>query len=140
MAEKTTENSERAPLRYRWDQDGDDSACGFMVGPVPDGEWVRWADVARIVGVRVPDALFKQESLGGPFQTVLMDNLESLYVTAAPRRGARTAKPGLSWYAISPSGETYRAMAEEYMELMAHMDAGGDYMEFMAKRQHKDTK
>jgi hypothetical protein len=35
---------------------------------------------------------------------------------------------------------TYRAMAEEYMELMAHMDAGGDYMEFMAKRQHKDAK
>jgi hypothetical protein len=34
---------------------------------------------------------------------------------------------------------TDRAMAEEYMELMAHMDAGGDYMEFMAKRQHKDT-
>jgi hypothetical protein len=32
------------------------------------------------------------------------------------------------------------AMAEEYQELMAHMDAGGDYMEFMAKRQHKDTK
>jgi predicted solute-binding protein len=38
------------------------------------------------------------------------------------------------------SAATYRAMAEEYQELMTHMAAGGDYMEFMAKRQHKDTK
>lgn len=32
--------------------------------------------------------------------------------------------------------ETAQAMAAEYAELMAHMDGGGDYFEFMAKRRH----
>jgi hypothetical protein len=38
------------------------------------------------------------------------------------------------------SAEACRAMAEEYQELMDHMNAGGDYHEFLSKRQHKDTK
>jgi hypothetical protein len=38
---------ERATIaRYRWDQDEDNICYGVMVGPVPDGEWVRWRDVA----------------------------------------------------------------------------------------------
>jgi len=33
------------PQRYRWEQDEKDSTSGYMVGPVPDGEWVKWSDV-----------------------------------------------------------------------------------------------
>jgi len=34
-----------SPQRYRWEQDEKDSTSGYMVGPVPDGEWVKWSDV-----------------------------------------------------------------------------------------------
>lgn len=33
-----------ADQRFKWDQEQDDT-FGFMVGPVPDGEWMRVSDL-----------------------------------------------------------------------------------------------
>jgi hypothetical protein len=38
------------PDRFKWDQETDDT-FGTMVGPVPDGEWVKWKDVQHLFGV-----------------------------------------------------------------------------------------
>jgi hypothetical protein len=35
--------------RYRWDQDIPDDIYGVMVGPSPEGEWVRWSDARQAV-------------------------------------------------------------------------------------------
>lgn len=50
------------PERFKWDQDDDDAApYGLMVGPVPDGEWVRWRDVAHLYGVEVQGVTLPRE-------------------------------------------------------------------------------
>ena len=87
------------------------------------GDWI-------ITGVKGEHYPCKPDIFAATYEEAQSAEPVAQAVESNPKGGVAPAAP------IKP--EVAQAMAAEYQELMAHMDSGGDYFKFMAKRQHPD--